>query len=139
MESLSEYLNLAPETLEKIVLSIAILLLLSVVRALCNLIIRRRIADVKRVYRCRRTTLYVYTVLLFVLIGPIWVKGIASLTTFLGLAGAGVAIAMHDTIANIAGWFFIMSRKPFKVGDRIEIGETAGDVIDIRFHDYRVE
>ena len=63
-------------------------------------------------------------------------KGIASLTTFLGLASAGVAIAMHDTIANLAGWFFIISRKPFKVGDRIEIGEIAGDVIDIRIFQF---
>jgi small-conductance mechanosensitive channel len=73
-----------------------------------------------------------------VLIGPIWTKGIASLTTFLGLASAGFAIAMHDTIANMAGWFFIMSRKPFKVGDRIEIGEIAGDVIDIRIFQFSV-
>jgi len=62
----------------------------------------------------------------------------ASLTTFLGLASAGVAIAMHDTIANLAGWFFIISRRPFKVGDRIQIGEIAGDVIDIRIFQFSV-
>ena len=78
------------------------------------------------------------TLLLVLLIGQIWVEGISSLTTFLGLASAGVAVAMHDTIANIAGWFFIMSRKPFKVGDRIQIGETAGDVIDVRFFQFSI-
>ena len=32
----------------------------------------------------------------------------------------------------IAGWFFIIWRRPFNVGDRIQIGQHAGDVIDVR-------
>ncbi|MFZ0483677.1 MAG: mechanosensitive ion channel domain-containing protein [Desulfobacterales bacterium] len=35
-------------------------------------------------------------------------------------------------------WFFIMSRKPFKVGDRIEIDQITGDVIDIRIFQFSV-
>jgi len=138
MQSLSEYLNLSPELLQKLILTIVLLLLLSLVRFLCNVIIKRRIPDAMKSYRWRRAILYSYSVLLIVLIGPIWIKGIASLTTFLGLASAGVAVAMHDTIANVAGWFFIMSRKPFKVGDRIEIGQITGDVIDIRIFQFSV-
>ncbi len=138
MQLLSEYLHISPQTLEKFILSIGILALLSLIRFLSNLIIRRRIQDVKRAYYWRRAFLYTYTLLLVLLIGQIWVEGISSLTTFLGLASAGVAVAMHDTIANIAGWFFIMSRKPFKVGDRIQIGETAGDVIDVRFFQFSI-
>ncbi len=60
------------------------------------------------------------------------------MATILGLATAGVAVAMHDTIVNIAGWFFIVSHKPFQVGDRIQIGETTGDVIDIRFFQFSI-
>jgi len=138
MQSLNEYLNLSPELLQKLILTIVLLLLLSLVRFLCNVIIKRRIPDAMKSYRWRRAILYSYSVLLIVLIGPIWIKGIASLTTFLGLASAGVAVAMHDTIANVAGWFFIMSRKPFKVGDRIEIGQITGDVIDIRIFQFSV-
>jgi small-conductance mechanosensitive channel len=32
----------------------------------------------------------------------------------------------------VAGWIFIMWRKPFSIGDRIQVGSYAGDVIDIR-------
>ena len=138
MQSLSEYLNLSPEFLKNLILTMVLLLLLSLVRFLCNVIIKKRIPDAMKSYRWRRAILYSYSVLLIVLIGPIWIKGIASLTTFLGLASAGVAVAMHDTIANVAGWFFIMSRKPFKVGDRIEIGQITGDVIDIRIFQFSV-
>jgi len=69
-------------------------------------------------------------------VGLVWIEGVGSLTTFLGLASAGVAIAMHDTIANITGWFFIISKQPFKVGDRIQIGDTSGDVIDVRLFQF---
>ncbi len=138
MQPLSAYLSLSPELLEKLILSSGILLLLSVVRAMGHFVIRRRFSNPRRIYRWRRGILYVYTLLLVLLVGPIWLEGIASLTTFLGLASAGLAIAMHDTIANIAGWFFIISRTPFKVGNRIQIGDTAGDVIDIRLFQFSV-
>ena len=136
MQRLSEYFKISPELLEKILLSLVILLLLSAIRYLLNLVIRKRVAEARRVYGYRRSVLYTYTFLLFFLIGPIWIKGLSSLTTVLGLASAGVAIAMHDTIANIAGWIFILWRKPFKIGDRIQIEETSGDVIDIRLFQF---
>ncbi len=135
---LDEYLSLSPEIIEKLILTLVILILLSGVKLLINIFIKRRVEDVKSSYRWRHAVLYTYTILLVLLIGPIWIRGITSLTTFLGLASAGIAVAMHDTIANLAGWFFIIWRKPFKVGDRVEIGEIAGDVIDIRIFQFSV-
>jgi len=116
MQSLSDHLNLSPELFEKFVLSLAIFFFLSLCRFLCVFIIRRRITDAMSVYSWRRAILYTYTLLLILLIGPIWTRGIASLTTFLGLASAGVAIAMHDTIANMAGWFSSFLASPLRSG-----------------------
>jgi len=48
------------------------------------------------------------------------------------LLSAGLAIALKDLVSDFAGWLFIISRRPFSVGDRIQIGNHAGDVIDIR-------
>jgi small-conductance mechanosensitive channel len=39
---------------------------------------------------------------------------------------------LSDVLKNLAGWAYIVVRRPFKPGDRIEIGDFAGDVIDIR-------
>jgi small-conductance mechanosensitive channel len=133
MEKLSEYLHVSPGLLWKLLLSVGILVVLSAARYLANLVVRKRVSDAKGVYHWHRGILYAYTLLVILLIGRVWVEGLGSVTTVLGLAGAGLAVAMHDTIANIAGWFFIVWRKPFKVGDRIQIGDSAGDVIDIRF------
>ncbi len=137
MQFLKEYLNLSSEVFDRLILpTVVIFLLLTAGKFLCNLIIKRQNLDVKVAYRWRRAILYTYTILLILIIGPIWTHGITSLTTFLGLASAGIAVAMHDTIANLAGWVFIIWRKPFKVGDRVEIGGIAGDVIDIRIFQF---
>jgi small-conductance mechanosensitive channel len=64
------------------------------------------------------------------------VKGIGEFGAFLGLLTAGLAIALKDPLTNIAGWIFIITRKPFVVGDRIQIGENAGDVIDLRLFQF---
>lgn len=49
----------------------------------------------------------------------------------LGLIGAGVAVALQDVLASIAGAFSIGFSKLYAVGDRVQIGETIGDVIDV--------
>ncbi|MFT5239705.1 MAG: small-conductance mechanosensitive channel [Candidatus Promineifilaceae bacterium] len=94
--------------------------------------LRRQIQDLARFHFWRQTVSYSQAVLMVLLIGNIWASGIHSLGTFLGLMSAGLAIAMHDTIANLAGWVFLVTRRPCRVGDRIEIGGLKGDVVDIR-------
>ena len=125
-----------PEIFDRFIKTVVIFLLLSAGKFLCDLIIKRQNLDAKVAYRWRHAVLYTYTILLILMIGPIWTLGMTSLTTFLGLASAGIAVAMHDTIANLAGWLFIIWRKPFNVGDRVEIGGIAGDVIDIRIFQF---
>src|SRR5271156_1605207 len=49
----------------------------------------------------------------------------------IGVIGAGVAVALQDLLASIAGAFAISFSKLYVVGDRVQIGDTRGDVIDI--------
>jgi small-conductance mechanosensitive channel len=53
------------------------------------------------------------------------------LSVTLGVVGAGVAVALQDLVASIAGAFSIGFSKLYSVGDRVQIGDTRGDVIDI--------
>ena len=63
-------------------------------------------------------------------------EGLRSLGTFLGLLSAGLAIALKDVVASMAGWIFILWRRPFQLGDRIQIGDRAGDVVDLRLFQF---
>jgi len=84
-------------------------------------------------YRWQKTSSYIIYAIALIVVGRIWFKGIQSIATYLGLLSAGVAIALKDPLTNITGWFFILSRTPFAVGDRVQLGSHAGDVIDINF------
>jgi len=52
-------------------------------------------------------------------------------TTVLGLAGAGLTVAMKDFIIAFFGWFVLMGRNGIRVGDWIEINGVSGEVIEI--------
>jgi len=135
-EVLDRLLAVDAEATEKVLASLAILVVLALLRVLVCSIAKRKVRDATRFYHFRRIVVYVVTLLALILVGRIWIKGIDSLATFLGLASAGLAIALHDTIANLAGWLFIVVRQPFRVGNRIQIGDVAGDVIDIRLFQF---
>ncbi|MBT3376672.1 MAG: mechanosensitive ion channel family protein [Lentisphaerae bacterium] len=106
-----------------------------VYRLLCHLIWRRT-DDVKQRYRWRKSVVYAMWTIGSVGLLIIWLgvapESMRSAGTFLGLLSAGLAIALRDLIADVAGWLFLVWRRPFTMGDRIEIGPHAGDVIDIR-------
>ena len=116
----------------KVLATVVAVLLLVAVRKLVLKFIFKRKSDVRVRYRWRKTSAYVAFGLGVFLVGRVWFEGFQSLSTFLGLLSAGVAIALKDPIVNLAAWGFIIWRQPLAVGDRIQIGEYRGDVIDQR-------
>jgi small-conductance mechanosensitive channel len=98
----------------------------------------RKTANVKTRYTWRRSLSFITTLFGFILIAAVWLPAFKQFGAFLGLLSAGVAIALKDPLTNLAGWFFIVVRKPFAVGDRVQIGQHAGDVIDIRLFQFTI-
>ena len=132
MDALATYLDVSPVILKKAGLSLLILAVLFSLRKILLSLITRKLKDPKNIYYSRRVIGYSHGFLLIILLSSVWIKGFGSIGTYIGLTSAGLAIALHETLANIAGWFFIISKKPFVIGDRVQIGDTKGDVIDIR-------
>ena len=52
-------------------------------------------------------------------------------TTVLGLAGAGLTVAMKDFIVAFFGWFVLMGRNGIRVGDWVEINGVGGEVVEV--------
>lgn len=135
---LDDWAGLSPTLQRNLLLSLVVVLFFAAVRWAALRVVRRRVRDVAVHYRWRQGITYVTTGLALLAVGRIWFPGIQSVGTFLGLIGAGLTVAMHDTVANLTGWLFILWRRPFQVGDRIELGHTKGDVIDIRLFQFSV-
>ena len=116
----------------KFISSFLAILIFIIIRRVIVGIIYKRIDDSLVRYRWQKTATYIVYALALITVGRVWFKGIESIATYLGLLSAGVAIALKDPITNITAWMFILWRSPFTVGDRIEIGKDAGDVIDVK-------
>ena len=129
--------NLTPERQAQLIETLVVVLLIIVLRLIAMRLIHRRYQTNSRaLYNGRKTTQYVSLLLGLILIGRIWLIGVEALFTYLGLVSAGIVFALQDPIKNAAGWLFIVSRRPFVMGDRIQIDEFMGDVIDIRLFQF---
>ncbi len=128
--------SMSVATQNKIVISAATILVLILVRRLVLLYVRRNFDDIQVQYHVRKISLYIAYFLAILIMSWVWFRGLRALTTYFGLLSAGLAIALRDPLVNLAGWVFILWRKPFEVGDRIAMGDHAGDVIDTRIFQF---
>ena len=53
----------------------------------------------------------------------------------LGLLSLVLGFALQTPISSLIGWVYILVRVPYRVGDRIQMGEARGDVIDVSYLD----
>ena len=116
---------------------LAIFLIVALRKSIINLFILR-LEDAKIRYNWSRVTTYASVGFGIIIVGQIWLDGIGSIVTYLGLVSAGIAIALKDPITNVTGWLFILWNRPLEAGDRIQLGEHSGDVIDINFFNFTV-
>jgi small-conductance mechanosensitive channel len=131
-DALSTYLGISEAAFDKIVLSILLAVFLVVLRRALGFLLERRIDDPGRRYIATKSVAYLLGLVAVVLMLRIWLGGLSGLAASIGIVSAGLAIALHAPLTNLAGWVFLTVRRPFVVGDRIQIGDHAGDVIDLR-------
>jgi small-conductance mechanosensitive channel len=126
------YVNLESAQQTQIIYTLLILLGLIVFRFIALRFVHQRYhGSTRLLYNSRKAVQYITVGLGLILIGRIWLEGVQSVATYLGLLSAGLAIALQDPVVNMAGWLFIIGRRPFVVGNRIQVGSITGDVIDI--------
>ncbi len=69
------------------------------------------------------------TIAVFVLLS--FVTEFGSLATFAGFSAAGIAVAMQSVLLSVVAYFFLVGRWGVRVGERISVSGTTGDVIDV--------
>jgi small-conductance mechanosensitive channel len=138
MEQIQKVIGTDNVFLDHIIVTILTIIAIWVIRRLIKKIIIDKIEDITLRYRWKKYLTYIFVIIGILIIAPVWLGNFSSVGTFLGLLSAGLAIAFKDPIVNLAGWLFILIRKPFIVGDRIQIGIIKGDVIDLRIFQFTI-
>jgi small-conductance mechanosensitive channel len=95
---------------------------------------RRQVESLRTVVRVASQIFALFLVLL-VIFGPP-----GQLGTFLGLAGAGLTVALKDFIVGFIGWFVLMGKNGIRLADWVEINGVTGEVVQIGpFHTVLLE
>ena len=130
MQTLLEYFK------DPVVLKIARPLLWIVIVAFSMLFLKkmakRRIADMTYRYKIQKTIEIVgYFLIALVLLMSFTLDSFKEYTVIIGLFTAGIAFTLQELILSVAGSFYIFALRVYKPGDRIEINNIKGDVIDV--------
>jgi small-conductance mechanosensitive channel len=91
----------------------------------------RRFGRANSRYKVRKFVIFSGYVTILLFLALLFEDRLGRLGFAIGVIGAGVAVALQDVVASVAGAFAIGFSKLYMVGDRIQIGDTKGDVIDI--------
>jgi small-conductance mechanosensitive channel len=109
---------------------IGILIIVALVRFFKNYFLPY-VKDTDSRYRARKFIHIIGYIAGIIVMATIFSDKLGGLTIALGVAGAGIAFALQEVIASVAGWLAVSAGNFYKTGDRVQLGGIMGDVIDI--------
>ena len=115
----------------RLALSLAVVGIALIAYRLIRSTIKQKIKDATRRQSAHVAVRNVLAVVGFVVIALIWLPTGASLTTAMGIVGAGLAIASQEMIGSLAAGVNIVLGNIYHIGDRVRVGDVVGDVMDI--------
>lgn len=124
--------NLDDYAYYRLVATVTVILVAIILNKIAQGLIIKYVNEPELRYRTAKVTRKGLALLSIVAIIALWAEGLRVALTVLTVIGAGVAIAMRETVLSFAAWIYILIRVPFKQGDRIEINAVRGDVLDIK-------
>ena len=118
------------EFVSKLFLNILLVLPVFILRKMALRKVPLLISELSRRYAMVRTINFSTWIVTGIIVVVLWLEGGKSLATYVGIISAGLAVALKAPLLNIAGFIFISIKRPFSIGDRIEIDMKTGDVVD---------
>ncbi len=108
----------------------AILVVMALVRIVRG-VLNRYVQEPGNLYRARKMVTFLGYFTGIIIISLIFSDRLGKMAVAFGVAGAGIAFALQEVIASLAGWVAISFGNFYNTGDRVQLGGIKGDVIDI--------
>ena len=94
-----------------------------------------RVREAATRFTLRRIQRLVVTVLVaLIIVSVLFVNWYTALIS-VGVVSVIVGLSLQMPMTSFIGWIYLLVRQPYRVGDRIQIGDATGDVIDISYID----
>ena len=114
--------------------AITVVVVLGIAKAMQIYLIGRIHDTVNRYNLNRVLRLFAGLIVFFIVFISVFVNWQTAILS-LGLASLILGFALQTLLSSFIGWIYILVRAPYRVGDRIQIGEATGDVIDVGYLD----
>lgn len=121
--------------LRKLTLSLAIILIILLIGKIIENIIHKRSESAGDRYNLLRITRLLITILILIVIVSFLFQNLYGILAGFGLISLVLGFALQAPIASFIAWLYIIFRKPYKVGDRIQTGDFKGDVVEVNYLD----
>lgn len=131
LQMVSTWIGISEVVLHDVLWTAGLMAAFFALRTTLGIIARRNLLEGRSRYAVRKAINGALTVALIVGLAALWTDVGPGIATYLAILSAGIAVSLGDPLANLAGWLFIVTRQPFRRGDRIEINGQRGDVVDI--------
>jgi len=130
MDRLFEHIAALSLTAKLICAILGVVVIRGVFRLL-ERILPPRFGDGDHRYRVRKMVIAAAYIIILIFLVILFEDRLKHVGFALGLFGAGIVVALQDVIASFGGFIAIEFSNLYRVGDRIQVNETKGDVIDI--------
>jgi small-conductance mechanosensitive channel len=136
----AEQRSLVNGALRGVLVILAIIIIAVLIDYAIGAIIRKTSMDRRQVATLRTVTRVTLQIVVVLLILLVTFGRPTQLGTFLGLAGAGLTVALKDFIIAFFGWFVLMGKNGVRLGDWVEINGVTGEVVELgMFHTVLLE
>jgi small-conductance mechanosensitive channel len=119
---------LSPQVLSSIFAVVAGIIIYYILSLLTS-----RIEEPKLRFTFAKVALVIAVAVILISLLVVWIQQLTFLAISLGLVAAGISFSLQQPITSMVGWLVLAFERPFSVGDRIQINDVAGDVIDYGF------
>jgi len=91
----------------------------------------RYVTEKQTRYKVKKIIRLIILAIAILFLSIVFKERLGGLALALGVAGAGIAFALQEVIVSIAGWISISVGNFYRTGDRVQLGDIKGDIIDI--------
>jgi len=114
--------------------AIAVVLLLAIAKLVDVYLLGQIDSTVSR-FNLRRVAKLLLALLLVIAVVSIQFQNWYTTLVSVGVLSLVLGLAVQTPVTSFLGWIYILARTPYRVGDRIQIGDAKGDVIDVSYLD----
>lgn len=110
--------------------TVSILVIIALVK-ISRRVLNRYVQEPGNLYRAKKMVSFLGYFTGLLILALIFSDRLGKMAVAFGVAGAGIAFALQEVIASLAGWVAISFGNFYNTGDRVQLGGIKGDVIDI--------